>query len=194
MLSHRRPSSDVIRKFLAAQAKLDFSYVAVGATATVPPAGYTVDHTRIKLGAGERVFTNAKAALERWDHFRLGWVEAFPSETTIEPGMVVAVIARKFGIWSVNACRIVYVIDDPGPIHRYGFAYGTLPDHVETGEERFMVEWDHGTGEVWYDILAFSHPRHPLIRAGNFYIRRMQKRFGRESAAAMRRVTEEQAK
>jgi uncharacterized protein (UPF0548 family) len=194
MLSHRRPSTDAIRKFLYAQTKLDFTYVAVGATATVPPDGYTVDHTRIKLGTGEAVFTNARAALERWDHFRLGWVEAFPSETTIEPGMVVAVIARKFGFWSVNACRIVYVIDDPGPIHRYGFAYGTLPDHVETGEERFMVEWDPATGEVWYDILAFSRPRHLLIQAGNFYVRRIQKRFGRESAAAMQRVVEGQAK
>jgi uncharacterized protein (UPF0548 family) len=194
MLSHRRPSSDMFRNFLAAQAKLDFSYVAVGATATVPPAGYTVDHTRIKLGAGVAVFKKARAALEHWDHFRLGWVEAFPSETTIEPGRVVAVIARKFGIWALNACRIVYVIDEPGPVHRYGFAYGTLPDHVETGEERFLVEWDEGTGEVWYDILAFSRPRHPLIRAGNFYIRRIQKRFGRESAAAMQRVVEVQAK
>jgi uncharacterized protein (UPF0548 family) len=108
--------------------------------------------------------------------------------------MVVAVIARKFGIWSINACRIVYGIDEPGSIHRYGFAYGTLPDHVEKGEERFMVEWDQGMGEVWYDILAFSRPRHPLIRAGNVYIRRMQKRFGRESAAAMQRMVEEQAK
>jgi uncharacterized protein (UPF0548 family) len=194
MLSHRRPSSDVIRRFLAAQAKLDFSYVAVGATSTVPPLGYMVDHTRIELGTGEAVFTKARAALERWDHFRLGWVEAFPSETTIEPGMVVAVIARKFGIWSVNACRIVYVIDEPGPVRRYGFAYGTLPDHVETGEERFMVEWDQATGKVRYDILAFSRPRHLLIRTGNFYIRRMQKRFGRESAAAMKLVVEEQAK
>jgi len=26
------------------------------------------------------------------------------------------------------------------PIQRYGFAYGTLPDHAETGEERFLVE------------------------------------------------------
>ena len=191
MLSFRRPPTEVIRTFLGAQAKLDFSYVAVGTTATVPPAGYTVDHTRIKLGAGERVFAKAKAALERWDHFRLGWVEAYPSETTIRPGLVVAVIARKFGIWSVNACRIVYVIDEPGSIQRFGFAYGTLPDHVEKGEERFMVEWNPTTGEVWYDILAFSPPRHPLIRAGNFYIRRMQKRFGRESAAAMKRVMEE---
>ena len=56
----------------------------------------------------------------------------------------------------VNACRVVYVVDEEEPIQRYGFAYGTLPDHAETGEERFLVEWNRASGEVWYDILAFS--------------------------------------
>ncbi len=71
------------------------------------------------------------------------------------------------------------------PIQRYGFAYGTLPDHAETGEERFLVEWDRASGEVWYDILAFSRPHLLLTRLGYPYVRRVQKRFGRESAAAM---------
>jgi uncharacterized protein (UPF0548 family) len=185
MFSLRRPSLEVIRAFQARQAKLGFTYAAVGATATVPPAGYTVDHTRIKLGTGETVFLRAKAALARWDHMRLGWIEAWPSEPAIQPGVVVAALARIQGLWSLNAGRMVYVVDEPGPIHRFGFAYGTLPDHVETGEERFLVEWDEASDDVWYDILAFSRPRNPLMRIGTPYIRRVQKRFGRESAAAM---------
>ena len=96
-----------------------------------------------------------------------------------------AVIARQLGLWWLNACRIVYVVDEPGPISRYGFAYGTLPDHAGTGEERFLVEWDRASGEVWYDILAFSRPHWLLTRLGYPYVRRVQKRFGRESAAAM---------
>jgi uncharacterized protein (UPF0548 family) len=189
MLSLRRHSTGAIREFLAAQSQLDFTYGEVGSTATVPPAGYAVDHTRVRLGDGEAIFTRAKAALRRWDHFRLRWLEAWTPATAIEPGQVVAVLARKFGVWSLNACRIVYVVDEPGPIQRFGFAYGTLPDHVESGEERFVVEWDEAkSGEVWYDILAFSRPRHPLIRLANPYIRRLQKRFGQESAAAMARA------
>ena len=70
--------------------------------------------------------------------------------------------ARHFGFWSLNACRIVYTIDEEGPVVRFGFAYGTLPDHAEQGEERFSVEWHHEDGTVWYDILAFSRPNHPL--------------------------------
>jgi uncharacterized protein (UPF0548 family) len=182
----------MMRDFLAAQSQLDFTYAEVGSTATVPPTGYAVDHTRVRLGEGETIFERAKAALGRWDHFRLGWVEAWSPATAIEPGRVVAVLARKFGVWSLNACRIVYVVDQPGPIERFGFAYGTLPDHVEMGEERFVVEWDEATsGEVWYDILAFSRPHHPLVRLANPYIRRVQKRFGRESAAAMARAVRE---
>src|SRR5437016_4711193 len=79
MLSLRKPSTERLRDFLAAQANLDFTYSAVGATAIVPPAGYVVDRTRINLGEGARVFAAAQAALERWEHFRLGWVEAWPS-------------------------------------------------------------------------------------------------------------------
>ena len=106
-------------------------------------------------------------------------------ETPIQTGEVVAVIARNLGLWWLNACRIVYVLDEPGSVSRYGFAYGTLPDHAGTAEERFLVEWDLASGEVWYDIPAFSRPHLVITRLGYPYMRRVQKRFGRESAAAM---------
>jgi uncharacterized protein (UPF0548 family) len=68
------------------------------------------------------------------------------------------------------------------------FAYGTLPGHAESGEERFLVEWDRTTDAVHYDILAFSRPRHPLARLGYPLTRRVQRRFARDSATAMRRA------
>jgi uncharacterized protein (UPF0548 family) len=185
MLSLRKPSAQSIRPFLEAQAKLPFSYAAVGATAKTPPAGYAVDRTRIKLGEGEPVFHAAKAALRRWEQFHLGWVEAWSPDTAIQTGEVVAVMGRAIGLWWLNACRIVYVVDESGPINKFGFAYGTLPGHVESGEERFLIEWDRGDNGVWYDILAFSRPNYILTRLGYPVVRRTQKRFGRDSAAAM---------
>ena len=185
MLSLRKPSADSIRPFLTAQAKLPFTYSAVGATAGTPPAGYVVDHTRIKLGEGEPAFHLAIAALRRWEQFRLGWVEAWSQETPIQPGEVVAVMGRAIGLWWLNACRIVYVVDESGPISKFGFAYGTLPGHVESGEERFLIEWNRGNDSVWFDILAFSRPNHFLTRIGYPMVRRSQKRFGRDSAAAV---------
>jgi len=185
MMALRKPSEERLRQFLAAQSKLDFTYSAVGATVVASPAGYVVDRTRIKLGEGAGIFATARAALERWEHFHLGWVETWPPNAPIHAGQVVAVIARLFGLWWLNACRIVYVVDEDGPFKRYGFAYGTLPEHVESGEERFLIEWDQATGSVWYDILAFSRPRHVLARLFYPWTRRMQKRFAGDSAAAM---------
>lgn len=188
MLSLQKPSTEAIRRFLDEQARLDLTYHAVGATATTPPAGYVVDHTRVKLGEGEAKFQAATAALRRWEQFHLGWLEARPTETPIETGQVVAVLARAVGLWWLNACRIVYVIDELGPTSRFGFAYGTLPAHAGTGEERFLVEWDHRTNEVHYDILAFSRMKHILTRLGYPVVRRTQKQFGRDSAASMFRA------
>jgi uncharacterized protein (UPF0548 family) len=194
MISLRRPSTETIRLFLASQSNLGFTYAAVGATASQPPAGYTVDHTRVKLGEGEEVFMRAKAALRRWDQFRLGWMEAWSPKTTIDQGDPVAIIARNLGLWWLNAGRIVYVVDEGEPIRRYGYASGTLPAHAGEGEEKFVVKWDRASGEVWYDILAFSRPHGLPARLGYPYMRWVQKRFGRESAAAMLRVTGGEAK
>jgi uncharacterized protein (UPF0548 family) len=185
MWSLRKPSAESTRRFLAGQAKLDFSYPAVGATASQLPAGFTVDRTRIKLGEGEPVFQAARAALKRWKQFDLGWMEAWSPETPIRAGEVVAIVARLMGLWWINACKIVYVVDESGPIRRFGLANGTLPDHAGRGEERFLIEWDRADDSVWYDILAFSRPNHFSSRLGYPMVRRTQKRFGRESAAAM---------
>ena len=192
MATFRKPPPAVLDTFRAAQAEFDFTYPSVGATAGTPPPGYVVDRTRVELGSGESTFAAARAALGRWEQFRLGWVEAGPTDTPIRTGEVVAVVARVFGVWWVNACRVVYTVDESGPVCRFGFAYGTLPGHAESGEERFLVEWDRTTDVVWYDILAFSRPRHPLARLGYHFARRTQKRFARDSVAAMRRAIREE--
>jgi uncharacterized protein (UPF0548 family) len=185
MLTLRKPSAEKVRALLDAQGKLGFSYTAVGHTAAEPPAGYVVDHTRIRLGEGQEVFQAARAALQRWEHFCLGWVAVHDPGTPLQPGRTVAVIARVFGMWTLNVCRIVYVVDEP---EKFGFAYGTLPDHAESGEERFTVEWHEKDHSVWYDILAFSRPNQLLVRLGYPLVRRLQRRFARESAAAMVRA------
>lgn len=189
MLSLKKPTAAEISRFLSEQAKLEFSYAAIGATSAVPPSGYVVDHTRIKIGTGEITFEAAKAAIRRWDQFRLGWLEATPNDTPIAQGEVVAIVAHLFGVWWTNACRIISVIDESGTHSRFGFAYGTLPVHVGVGEERFLVEWNRSDDTVWYDILAFSRPNYVLTRLGYPLVRRTQKRFGRESSQAMLKLS-----
>ena len=182
----REPGEETVARFIASQRDLPFTYSAVGATNTTPPSNFKLDHHRVQLGAGKIIFDRAVVALKRWRQFDLGWVSIVPRGVPIEVGSTVAVKAHAFGSWSLSATRIVYVIDDNGPIFRFGFAYGTLPDHVECGEERFLIEWNTVDDSVWFDILAFSQPRHPLVRLSAPLARRLQKRFGREALQRVR--------
>jgi uncharacterized protein (UPF0548 family) len=101
-------------------------------------------------------------------------------------------VRHVLGLWWLNAARIVYVIDDDatpalcaaGVARRFGFAYGTLPAHVEQGEERFSVELREDGG-VWYDLRAFSRPRYWPVWLARPVARRLQARFVRESQLAM---------
>lgn len=180
------PSPSTVEAFIASQRDLPFTYSSVGATNHVPPAGFTHDHNRIRLGYGRGTFERGIAALKKWRQFDLGWVSIVPEGVGLEVGAAVAVKARAFGSWSLSAARIVYLINErEGSIARFGFAYGTLPDHVECGEERFTIEWNKDDDTVWYDILAFSRPRHPLVRLSFPLSRMLQKRFARQSLHRM---------
>lgn len=182
-----RPSAPQIDAFLAAQRTAVFSYPEVGATrGGAAPAGYTVDRNRIRLGTGAEAFRLATAALQTWRMITLGWSCVYPAAARITPGEAVAVVVRHYGFWSLNGCRIVYSVDeDGGEARRTGFAYGTLPAHAAVGEERFVVEWLRADDSVWYDLYAFSRPRHVLARLGYPLGRRLQRRFAAASKQAM---------
>ncbi len=164
-----------------------FTYAAVGATASLPPAGYVVDHTRIKLGEGEEVFTRAKAALramgavppglgggmaaQRHDRGRRGRGESLPA---------------SLGLWWLNACRIVYVVDESGPVHAVRLR---LRDAARSRRGRARSgSLSNGIGRAGRSgTTSWRSPARNrlLARLGYPYMRRVQKRFGRESAAAM---------
>lgn len=188
VISIRKPSDSSVTRFVNVQASLDFSYSAVGATAHTPPAGYVVDRTCVELGAGNSVFELATNALKKWKPFQLGWVEPCSTSIPIQAGQCVAITTWAAGVWWLNACRIVYTVDESRPHPRFGFAYGTLPGHVESGEERFLIEWDRESDRVRYEILAFSRPNYFVTRLGYPLVRRSQRRFGRDSATAMFRA------
>lgn len=117
--------------------------------------------------------------------FAMPWMTLYWPDTPIEVGATVALSAHHAGLWSLNACRIVYLIEESGEPQRFGFTYGTLPQHGERGEERFSVEFHHADGSVWYDLFAFSRPR-MLARVAYPYARMLQMRFARDSMSAMK--------
>ncbi|MBL9012717.1 MAG: DUF1990 domain-containing protein [Myxococcales bacterium] len=184
MLHVWRPGPERVRDFIAGQRDRAFSYEAVGCTKDERrPARFAVDHNRQLLGTGAAAFERAKQAVRGWRMFPPPWTAIEPDDAPIEIGTTVAVHVRVMGLWWLNATRIVYTIDEP---RRFGFAYGTLPGHAELGEERFVVEW-LADDTVWYDVLAYSRPCHLLPRLLYPLARRYQRRFGRESKAAMER-------
>lgn len=186
MYSIIKPTDKQIQRFIAIQRRRSFSYAEVGMTNnSALPTDYTVDHNRIQLGVGTETFARAKTAIKHWKMFDFDWVKLCWPEASVEVGSTVAIMTRALGIWSVNACRIAYLIEEKGAIKKFGFAYGTLPDHVGRGEERFSVEWNREDGTVWYDLLAFSKPNQLPSKMAYGFMRTQQKRFAAASMQAM---------
>ena len=187
MFMLRKPTDEAIRAFLAAQQSHPFSYPDVGASRNCAPAGYNVDHNRVQLGSGQADFARAVAHLRQWKMFDLGWLHLCWPDAPIQKDATVAVLVSHLGFWSLNPCRIVYVLDEHEHTERFGFAYGTLRGHAEHGEERFSVEFDPRDQSVWYDIHAFSRPG-PVARLAYPLARALQKKFAADSLEAMLRA------
>lgn len=192
MLLFSRPSESQVGRFLENARKSSFSYSETGATATTVPSSFAVDHSRIRLGFGPEVWSRAIEAVKTWKMFDMDWMRLYWPSTPIRPSENVAVVVNYLNCYWINACRIVYVTEEV-PQECFGFAYGTLLEHAESGEERFSVNRDPLGEEVWYDILAFSRPNQFLSRVGYPLARKLQKRFAADSQAAMLRAVSEPA-
>ncbi|MCC7244069.1 MAG: YndJ family transporter [Saprospiraceae bacterium] len=182
-LSLTLPSSSQTDDLLKEESSAASSYQQVGATKGKEKiTGFDNDYQRVKIGHGRQDFERAKQGLRDWTHFPETWTDILPKKTPILPGQTLLMYFRLFGFCWQNGCRIVYVIDETD---RFGFAYGTLPSHIEYGEELFAVEIDQN-GDVWYELKAFSRPRLWAIKSGYPLARLLQEKFRQDSAAAMR--------
>jgi uncharacterized protein (UPF0548 family) len=190
MFSYSKPTRNTIDRFITSARETDFTYPYIGRTKDgfrrrpkqKDTMAYKIDHNSIIIGRGESDFEKASQAIRDWKMFEMPWVELCWPDTPIEEDRTVAVLIRHFGFYSLNAARIVYTIDK---WDWFGFAYGTLRDHGESGEERFSVRLDRETGEVIYDLYAFSRPNHLSARLAYPLTRTLQKRFAQDSKAAM---------
>lgn len=180
------PTTSRQERLIARLNGLPYSFPGVGGTADLSliPPGYRVDRYEICLGNGSDTFNSARQALQSWQMFPPTWTKILPTLPP-EQNQIVTVNFRLSGLWWTNACRIVYVTDEA---RTFGFAYGTLPQHVEKGEELFQVEWREDDS-VWYRILAFSRPQWWPVWLVYPWSRWKQRRFGRQSCFAMLAAT-----
>jgi uncharacterized protein (UPF0548 family) len=178
------PSDERIRRILAAHRRSPFSYANTGATRTLLPAGYQVRRDQAAWVRDRMCSTRRRTRCGNGRCSISVWVRLYWPLTPVAVRSVIAVVVGRLGVWMVNVCRIVYVVDEP---RRYGFAYGTLSHHAEAGEERFMVEW-RDDNSVWYQVLAFSREKHLLAKLAYPLARRLQKKLRRDSGIAMQRA------
>ena len=192
-----KPKREDIDKLIESQQSLAFSYPEVGSSRDLHPdeteflnKKYRINHHRVRLGCGEAAYARAKVAFQMWAMFRLDWVQFCWEQSPMEPGVNIAVLGCLKRVWFLNVSRIVYCVDEPGPVARFGFGTGTLPGHAVCGEERFIIEWDQKEGSVWYEMLSFSQESHPIVKISG-ELHAAQKKFMRESGGAMIRFMRE---
>ena len=149
--------------------------------------GFAHDQSRSRLGAGRAEFEAAVRAMEQWKPFDLGWVRVANPSARIEVGQTVAVEVLALGLWSINLSQIVEVVREP---FLFGFTYKTTLQHVEEGEERFLLTLNRDSGAVDYDLEAVSRPRSLLAKLGFPVTRAFQHRFARDSHRRMREAIE----
>jgi uncharacterized protein (UPF0548 family) len=150
---------------LQALEELPLTYSEVGATASGElPRGYQHLSTSAQIGVGRERFEQAADALMRWGMQRGSGLRVQASSEIVEVSTVVLVTMMGF----LRApCRVVYVLDEPDI---RGFAYGTLPGHPESGEERFAVRYDPNTSAVIAEVTAFSRPGTWWSKAGGPFV------------------------
>jgi uncharacterized protein (UPF0548 family) len=130
---------------------LPLTYTDVGATAdgATLPAGYHHVRVAARIGTGRDRFEQAAESVMRYGMLRGAGVRVSASTDVAQVGTLV--LGRLGPIPA--PCRVVYVVDEPDC---RGFAYGTLPGHAESGEERFAVRYEPGSGSVYAEVVAFS--------------------------------------
>jgi uncharacterized protein (UPF0548 family) len=180
-LSVRRPTAEQIEAFRREQSQLGFTYDDVGATRTgATPAGFHIDHWSAPLGLGDAAFARAKDGLRGWVAHRGAGVVITPANAPLTEDQTVALLVRGGPAFMLFACRVVWTVDTAD---EFGFAYGTLPGHPESGEESFVIRRDGDA--VRFDVDAIARPLHPLAKLGGPVARWMQVQTSRRYLKAM---------
>lgn len=169
-----KPTTGELRALRRANEAVAMTYAEVGSSLGETPSGmHRLDRER-PAGVGDPTFEQGRRAIRAWAGHRRAGVLLHPEVPPLDEGDTVAFAVPVVPlVWVVSACRIVRVVDD---VDRFGFVYGTLPDHVESGEEAFLVERRSG-GEIVFRVTAVSRPRSRLLRVVGPFGRLAQRWF-----------------
>jgi len=121
-------------QLLAAGAADSVTYDHVGSTLEGRPPRHGFSAERF-VGTGPAAFDAARHALQTLVPQR-SLATVLPPDSQVSEGSTVLVALRLGPVTVVAVNRVVAVVNED---RRWGFAYGTLPGHPESGEEAFEV-------------------------------------------------------
>jgi uncharacterized protein (UPF0548 family) len=159
------------------------TYAEVGATRDgVLPEGYHYVRYRTYLGRG--VFARAGEAVLSFRMHRGTGARLVTAAQRAAPGvrLTIGVGVARFG--AGVPCEVVWTADDE---RRKGFGYGTLPGHLASGEEAFVVT-EEPDGRVWFSVTAFSVPARWPMRLGGPVARLAQHGYARWCGRSLKRL------
>ena len=184
MVRLSRPTDTELRRVLSRAGDDELTYVEVGATSSGSlPGGYHYVRAERLLGHGEAVFAKAAAALRGWEPQK-GSGLSVVADGPVANGTTVAVAAPLPVGFAIATCRIVYVEEGADS---FAWAYGTLPVHPESGEERFEIARSGDT--VVFRVTAFSRPQQLLARIASPIARVLQSKTTKRYLDAMGRAS-----
>jgi uncharacterized protein (UPF0548 family) len=169
----RRPNEQKLESVLAAQSKFAVAYAPSGLFKRAQTLwGFKETGGSVVVGHGQSVFDNATQNIKRWRvHERAGLTVTPHGAEVRESTDVILLMKLLIGYVSVS-CRVVSVTQSKD---QWGFTYGTLPHHVERGEELFLVALAPG-GAVTFTVRAMSRPGHFLTKVGAPVAQRIQRK------------------
>ncbi len=172
-----RPDDTALQSLLDHARVAPHNYAEVGQSrGDEPPVGYWPNGGQATLPVP---FERACDALLSLQMFDLGWLRAVGRVAEGEP---VAVTTRLFGVWTAQACRVIYV---ERTAERLRWGYGTVAGHAMAGEERFELRREGGSAV--YEVYSYSRPATLFSRLVLPLVRPLQRRFAIDSAERMAR-------
>ncbi len=195
------------RDYLIKLAELDYNYDEKMYHNSKNKKGWYVDHYRAVLGkepAGPPLpdgsFEKVKQAIQLYKFPNPRLIRAVFDPQQALSGRNMLMFAHFAGFEFTFGVRVTSVVDEMRKstnnedMQVWGYSYRTLKGHFEVGEIKFIVDKNLATGEISFEIDAYSRPdRIPNLfyRVGfRIFGRPLQKYFAKTSIQRLRKISE----
>jgi uncharacterized protein (UPF0548 family) len=167
---------------LAEQSNLEVTYASSGMVAhSQVPKRFKETGGSVVLGYGRSVFDAATQNIKQWRVHEQAGLHVIPRGAEVRESSDVILLMNLLIGYVTVSCRVVSMTHSND---QWGFDYGTLPHHVERGEELFSVALATDDS-VTFTVRAMSRPGHFLTRVGAPVAQFVQRKATRNYLQAM---------